>query len=311
MAKVHSIEHIKEAAERGDPFAMFELAIAYEDGRGIAQDLAAAAVFYAKASSLGHTTASSNLWLLHVGGHAKIFPAEGVFKQFLALASKGETDAQNNAGICYQFGYGVKQDYKKAATWFRRAARAGLATAQFNLGGFYFEGTGVRKNSHKALGYYKQAAEQRDELALLKLGSMYQKGIVVSQDVRQAFILYLCAYRQGSVRAAIHLAILYKKGLGVERDDVTAHELFLEGVCGYDSPNNPEGPSYHSSAYYWLGLMSERGEGTASDIDTALDWYRKGAVLSEPACVKALARLVPRERKCKSIVKQSPIVPIP
>jgi TPR repeat protein len=194
----------------------------------------------------------------------------------------------------------VEQNYKKAATWFRRAARAGFATAQFNLGGLYFEGRGVRKNLDRALAYYKQAAEHRDELALLKLRSMYQKGIGVAQDGRQAFILYLCAYRQGSVRAANHLAILYRKGLGVERDDTIAHELFLECVSGVDDPDHPEEPSYRTSAYYWLGLMSEKGEGTELNLEVALDWYHKGAALSEPFCVKAIARLVPQTRgKCK------------
>jgi TPR repeat protein len=292
--------HITAAAEREDPFAMFELAVAYDYGTGVQQDFRVSSSLYLKAWSLGHQSAGFNLLLQHVFGQADNLAADKVFEELLSLASSGDRDAQNNVGLCYQHGYGVAQNYKMAASWFRRAAKAGLDTAQFNLGGFYLEAKGMRKNLKKAIACYKRAAEQRHELALLQLGNLYQKGIGVAQDYQRAFILYICAYRQGSVRAANHLAHLYKKGLGVERNDTKAHELFLESVRGYDSPCTTEELSYRKSAYYWLGFMSEKGEGTPLDPDAALDWYRKGAALSEPSCVSALARIVPGKRsRCK------------
>jgi uncharacterized protein len=300
MPPFDSIKYIEEAAESGNSFALFELAIAHDYGNGLRQDFHKSSSLYLKASSLGHQSAKSNLLLQHVLGQANILAPTRVFDDLIALASAGDRDAQNNVGLCFQSGYGIQKDDKQAVNWFRRAARSGLACAQFNLGGAYLEAKGVRKNLLKAIAYYTRAAEQRDELALLQLGNMYQKGVGVLQNYQQAFVLYLCAYRQNSVRAANHLAHLYKKGLGVERNDTRAFRLFSESVSEADSPSMKKNLSYQMSAYFWLGLMSEKGEGTQQDMESALDWYRKGAALSEPSCIKALERLVPQAiERCK------------
>src|SRR6185437_5146588 len=222
--------------------------------------------------------------------------ADEVFARLRDRAQSGDSSSQTNLGLCYQFGYGVTQDYKQAAVWFRRAAKAGLAMAQFNLGGLYYEGKGVKKNLKRALEWYTLAAEQREELALLKLGYMYQKGIGVEMNFSRAAVLYLIAYNRGSARAANHLAFLFKKGLGVESDDALAYELYLESVNNPDTPSVKPEPSYPGSAYYWLGYMAENGEGIPRDLHVARRWYRRGADLEISACVKALERLAASKR---------------
>ncbi|MDP6034817.1 MAG: Gfo/Idh/MocA family oxidoreductase, partial [Verrucomicrobiota bacterium] len=41
------------------------------------------------------------------------------FKSLKALAEKGDAKAQNNLGVMYDFGRGVKQDFKEAVKWYR------------------------------------------------------------------------------------------------------------------------------------------------------------------------------------------------
>ena len=69
----------------------------YGQGRGVAQDFAAAMWFRKAAAQVG-------------------------------------ADAQCNLGGCYLHGHGVVQDPSPALAWFRKAADQGNADAEFNLG---------------------------------------------------------------------------------------------------------------------------------------------------------------------------------
>ena len=44
------------------------------------------------------------------------------FECFLKAADMGNLHAQNQVGICYEFGLGVKQDCEKAIEWYTKAA---------------------------------------------------------------------------------------------------------------------------------------------------------------------------------------------
>lgn len=294
-------ERIREAAEGGDAFAQFELAIDLDYGNNGEQDFEKAAFWYAKAASQGHDTAESNLLMQHIFGQARLKQPEEVFAQLQTRASSGDREAQNNLGLCFQHGYGTTQDYNEAAKWFRRSAEGGLGTAQFNLGGLYFEGKGFPKDPQRAAEWYTRAAEQREELALLQLGNMYEKGIGVEKNVNRSLILYLIAYRRGSSRAANHLGFMFRKGRGVERDDSLAYELFLESL-GPDRPDAPENLSYRGTAYYCLGRMAENGEGVKRDLRAAKQFYSRGAACGDANCKAADRRLLSKTlgKRCRS-----------
>src|SRR5438270_5655094 len=200
MSTLNVLERIRQAAKDGDSFAQFELGFSYDYGAWVEQDFQKAAEFYAKAAKQGHGTAKQNLLLQHIGGQAKIYRPATVFSKLKDRAESGDRDAQNNLGLCFQFGYGTKQDYSQAMIWFRHSADSGVATAQFNVGGLYFEGNGVEKDLNIAIEWYTKAAEQREELALIQLGHIYQKGLGIDIDLKRAFLLYLIAYKQGSSR---------------------------------------------------------------------------------------------------------------
>jgi TPR repeat protein len=290
-------KHLKDAAEAGDPFAQFEVGFLLDSGHDGEQDFDKASEWYSKAAAQGHSTAEGNLLLQHVLGHVSLWSPDFVFRRLKELALTGDFQSENNVGLCYQFGFGTAQDYREAASWFLRAALVGLAEAQFNLAGLYYEGNGFEKDIGAAVEWYTRAAQQREELALLQLASLYQKGIGVAKDLSRAVTLYSTAYRSGSVRAATHLAFLFKKGLGVERNDRLAYELFLETVSRPDTPSAKENSSYRGSACYWLGHMTEHGEGVERDLRSARKWYAKGAACGQPECVEAVARLRIRPRR--------------
>lgn len=68
---------------------------------------------------------------------------EEAVKWLRMAADQGDAGAQNNLGVLYMEGDGVKQGYKEAAKLFRKAAEQGIASAQANLGSCYAGGSGV------------------------------------------------------------------------------------------------------------------------------------------------------------------------
>ena len=52
------------------------------------------------------------------------------FRETLQLAEQGNAEAQNNLGLMYHIGQGVRQDYAEALRWFRQAADQGVADAK-------------------------------------------------------------------------------------------------------------------------------------------------------------------------------------
>jgi hypothetical protein len=63
--------------------------------------------------------------------------AEKAVEWLRKAASQGHAGAQNNLGLCYADGEGVRKDADKAVEWFRKATAQGCADAQCCLGARY------------------------------------------------------------------------------------------------------------------------------------------------------------------------------
>jgi TPR repeat protein len=98
------------------------------------------------------------------------------FLQTLHHASKGDPEAQFRAGVSYETGCGVPQDYAQAIHWYRKAADNGHPGAQNSLGGLYLEGRGVEQSNEEAKKWYLRAASEGHPGAQNNLGYMYQTG---------------------------------------------------------------------------------------------------------------------------------------
>jgi TPR repeat protein len=70
--------------------------------------------------------------LLFTSGLSEIADKAGDYaaavKWYSLSADQANAQAQNNLGIMYEIGHGVKQDHAEAQKWFRLAAGQGLAT---------------------------------------------------------------------------------------------------------------------------------------------------------------------------------------
>ncbi|MGI8998024.1 MAG: tetratricopeptide repeat protein [Pyrinomonadaceae bacterium] len=68
------------------------------------------------------------------------------FPSILESARQGSLNAQNEVGIMYSEGDGVRPNQRKAVYWFRKSAEGGYPLGACNLGLHYGFGWGVPKN---------------------------------------------------------------------------------------------------------------------------------------------------------------------
>lgn len=73
------------------------------------------------------------------------------FDALLEAAKRGDADAQNEIGIRYAEGDGVKQNNHLGVSWFKKSAAQGNVFGACNLGLHYGRGTGIRKDALMAM----------------------------------------------------------------------------------------------------------------------------------------------------------------
>ena len=128
------------------------------------------------------------------------------------LAIKGNPVAQNNLGILYLDGKGVKQDTSEALRYLSLSAASGSALGQNNLGGLYREGKGVPRDYSKAAQWFTASAGQGNAAAMYNLGLMYELGQGMKAEPFHAYMWYALAAEQNNVaNAAAHRDALWNR----------------------------------------------------------------------------------------------------
>ena len=116
---------------------------------------------------------------------------------FFAAAEKGYSTAQDWMGYCYEYGYGVTQNYAEAVKWYRKAADQGSSYSANRLAECYYYGRGVEKSYGEATRLYRLAADNGNKNAQYSLGWCYEKGYGVTINITEAKKWYQKAAAQG------------------------------------------------------------------------------------------------------------------
>ena len=145
----------------------------YLGNNGKSQDYAEAVKWYRKAAEQGNTNAQNNLGVCYETGQGVTKNLKEAIRWYMKAAEQGNMNAQNNLGLCYKSGQGVTKDLKEAVKWFCKAAEQGNANAQNNLGVCYENGQGVSQDYVEAIKWYKKAAEQGNRFAILNLKDLH------------------------------------------------------------------------------------------------------------------------------------------
>ncbi len=230
-------------AEAGDSRATYNIGVLFDQGQGVPEEPARAALYFRHAAEAGHARAMSNYGrLLEQGRGVPKDEAQAAY-WFHKAAEAGLAEAQYNLGLMYERGRGVQKNERDAAAWYSRAAAGGQSAALERLGLFYRDGRGVSHNATRAvLLLYGAAMDGRQE-AMQALEKMATKPIQLS-----LFGIQLAAAERPAMRAALAAA----KAVPVREHDGFACDVYKAGpavpgaselAACYGPPPSPGAPA--------------------------------------------------------------------
>jgi TPR repeat protein len=292
-AAEQNIAELQKAAEQGDASAQGDLARAYWNGTGVAQDLDKAITWAKKASDQGDAKGQNIIGIAYASGLGG-FPKDErkAVEWWQKAVAQGFAPAQYNFGVAYMIGQGgLAKDERKAVEWYQKAAEQGFAYAQNDLGVAYENGSGgLVKDERKAVEWYQKAAEQGNILAQYNLGFAYFSGQGVAKDERKAVEWYQKAAEQGYAPAQSNLGVAYMIGQGgLAKDDRKAVEWFQKAA----EQGNILAQSQLGNAYF-------TGQGAAKDDHKAVEWWQKAAEQGDAHAQKILALIAQAKAKAEA-----------
>ena len=164
---------LREAADAGDPKAIFEIGNRYDAGRGVAADRAIAAKWYERAAEQGFAPAQYRIGNFNEKGIGVERDVSVAKTWYQLAAAQGNASAMHNLAVLFAMGTDGAVDNESAARWFVKAAELGVKDSQYNLGILSAKGLGVQQSLEESYKWFallardgdKDAAAKRDEVA--------------------------------------------------------------------------------------------------------------------------------------------------
>jgi len=220
-------------------------------------------------------------------GNMEVFGAEGIKTNqrqgviwLRSAAAQQNSNAENDLGLAYRYGWGVTPDYDQAMALFHQAAAAGNPHADSNIGSMYQFGEGVPIDYQQAIYWFKQSDKPDCACGDNNLGYMYSNGIGVPQDDAQAFKWYMKSAEKGDDGGAEAVGKMYFYGQGVPQDYANAVRwLQPAALAGYARAQRLMG-----DAYYF-------GEGEAKNPGLAAVYWAQSASHGDVEAIVSLGYL--------------------
>ena len=259
-----AFELMEKEAEKGNGFAMHDLAKMYLQGHGCDMNEELAQEWFRKTY------------------HAFV-------KKESKVKNKGYL--QYRIGKLYSFGYGVEQDYQMAAEWYEKSAKSLNPFAAYALGSLYRRGQGVEQDDEKAFSLYTMAANDSrfpNAYAAYELGRMYEKGIGTEQDLNASDKWYKQAY-EGFLKIEMSMAddkLYYRlgqmnmNGIGTEVDYEKAKQYYEKAV-----------ELENVDALYGLGRLHIKKDSEFHDKNKAIEYLTQAAEQGHEYAEKLLQRI--------------------
>jgi uncharacterized protein len=148
----------------------------------------------------------------------------GTFNAMVALAGKGDAEAQYHVGMMYNNGIGTQQDLRQAFEWFQKATASKDPLGAYKLGCYYDgQGEGIVANDRsEALKYKLIAAEAGYALAQHDVALLYAK----QDNFEEAMKWWKLAGDQGHEKSLYNLSGLYFQGKGAPKDLSLAYAYY-------------------------------------------------------------------------------------
>lgn len=197
-----------ELAEEGDYMAMNNLG-------SVEENLDKRVFWFKKAADSGNYVAQYNIALYYEEGKGVEQSYQEMFHYMEMSAKSGYEPAIMKVALMYKKGYGVEQDAGKMLYWYEKAVTKGNAFAMLAVAYLYRYGDYIAKDSVKAMEYYRKAvqtgdkgsfAEDSPQLdAMYGIGRMWELGEVGARNTSKAIFWFR--------KAALHNHADSKKAL--------------------------------------------------------------------------------------------------
>jgi uncharacterized protein len=176
------------SAKQNYAISMVNLGVAAENGTDIKQNYETAAKWYAKAAAepLSNRVGMYNLALLYKAGLGVARDTKRYGTLACKSAKAGYTLAFNDCGFAYDQGWGFDKNPTEANAWYQKGVDAGDPAAMANLGTSYEAGSGVAKDLNKAIALYQKSAALGNAQGMFNLGNALLVGRGIKQDVKAA-----------------------------------------------------------------------------------------------------------------------------
>jgi TPR repeat protein len=232
----------RTAADLGNARAMCNLAVCFESGLGVPEDMPTACGWYRKAADRGFAPAMTSLGKIYEFGRETAVDFHAARDWYERSAQAGDGDGLTDLGWLHHGGKGGPVDRAKAIACFEKAAEMGSTFGMRSLAAVFADGEDVPKDFGRALALWRQAATLGDSLAMKDLGEIYDKGWGDAADSRLAVAWYEKAVARRDGEAAWRLAEIYREGRGVQKDPQEVIRLArLAGELGYVPPAKKKG----------------------------------------------------------------------
>ena len=206
-AEAEAFRLYRASAARGLPAAMYQVARAYDHGRGAGRSITEAAVWYGRAADLGHAPSMASLGIMHEFGEGVPVDLAAALRLYRLAAEAGEAHGMTSLGYLYQQGKGVAKDGVEARAWYAKAAERGNPRAMFNLALMQIRGEGGERDFGEAVGQLKAAIEKGHVGALRELAFLFDEGRGVARDPKAAAEYLLAAFKAGHQDARMDLLV--------------------------------------------------------------------------------------------------------
>jgi TPR repeat protein len=146
------------------------------------------------------------------------------FNAMVALANKGNAEAQYHVGMMHNNGIGTPQNPRQAFEWFQKSTASNDPLGAYKLGCYYagqFAGV-VKSDSNEALKYKLIAAKAGYALAQHDVAILYAR----QGNLEEALRWWKTAGDQGLPDALFSLSRAYSAGKGVPRDLSLSYAYF-------------------------------------------------------------------------------------
>ena len=191
-------------------------------------------------------------------------------------AEAGNAFAQNELGVRYLDGNGVRKDNKTAFELFKKSAAQNYPDGMFNLAMRYKNGEGTVQNIPLYVEYLQRLVTMQYANAIYFLGDYYYQ----KQNYAEAVKLFQKSVSVGLLQALAYLGECYYYGRGVKQNYITAAELFEDNL----RTSHPMGTSANClSKIYRFGYGK-----VTKNVTYADELLKKAASFNDANALKAI-----------------------